>query len=160
MFRAGALAILTLSCLYCFGLVVKYLIGDEFVGWNRIILVASVLISAVVCLVMVADAYDFWIRGRSFAIADVRKLQLTALILLGLALSMSALVVKYALFMTIAPAIIIYVMLIVKPTNEAAVAQVKGEKKAQKTAKARRSMSTRGTETPATRQRRGGRKTR
>jgi hypothetical protein len=110
---------------------------------------------------MTADAWDFWMHERSYSINDVRKVQLAVTIVLGLALAMSALVVKWALFMTIAPAIIIYLFLVVRPTNEAAVKEIKESEKQRKAAK-RKAQGTTGrvSQPAAARQRRGGRKRR
>jgi len=166
LFRAAGLGVLTISFVYSAYLVItvalrKTISGQAVEGTDLIILMVSLILTTLACLVMTADAWDFWMHERSYSINDVRKVQLAVTIVLGLALAMSALVVKWALFMTIAPAIIIYLFLVVRPTNEAAVKELKESEKQRKAAK-RRGQGTAGhaSQPAAARQRRGGRKRR
>lgn len=164
LFRAAGLGILMLSFVYCVYLVITVATGRRISGMavegsDLIILLVSLALAALTSLVMTADAWDFWMRDRSYAINDVRKLQLAVLIVLGLSLAMSALVVKWALFMTIAPAIVVYMYLVVRPTNEAAVKELKESEKRRKESTRRRQATGRAaSQSTPTRQRRGGRK--
>lgn len=164
LFRAAGLGILTISFVYCGYLVytvatTQVITGQSVEGSDLIILIVSLILAALSGLVMTADAWDFWMHDpRAYSLNDVRKVQLAVLIVLGLALVMSALVVTWALFMTIAPALIIYLFLVVRPTNEAAVKELKESEKQRKAAKRRGPTASRSSQPAVSRQRRGGRK--
>lgn len=154
LFRAAALTILTGSTLYCGFLTYGYITDDPYAGWNGVILVASVALAGFACLAMTADAYDYLMRGRHFALEDVSKLQMITLVVLGVAFAASAFVVGPKLFVTLAPAVVVYILLVVKPTNVEAQEAMKGRPR--KPAPASRGRT--AARPVANRQRRGGRK--
>ncbi len=126
LFRAAASAVLVISTLYCGALTYSYATGDRYTGNDRLILIVALAGATLCCIIMSADAYDFLMRGkRRYKIEDVRKVEILVLIALGLALAMSALVVGLQLFVTLVPAVAIYSLLVVRPTNEEAHAEAK-----------------------------------
>jgi hypothetical protein len=158
MFNAGASAVLMLSCIYCGFQTISAATGGKYTGNNQLMLVASLALATVATLIMTADAYDFLMRGaRKFKVDDVRKIELIVMIVLGLALAVSSLVVGFALFVTLVPAVVVYTFLVVRPTNAEAQARLKNER--QET-KARREDKLRkaSTQSVQKRQRKGGRK--
>lgn len=158
LFKAAASAILLISTIYCGFQTYAAATGSRYTGNDRLILTVSLVLTTLACLVMTADAYDFLIRpARRYKLEDVRKLQMIVLIVLGGALSASALVVGAQLFMTLVPAVVIYVLLVVRPTNAEAQEQLK--KQRQRTKAQRTANRGRPSAQPAVkRQRRGGRK--
>jgi hypothetical protein len=131
LFRAGASAILVISMLYCGYLAYRFITGhDTFVaggnitGTDRLMIIVSLCLATVSLVVMSADAHDYLMRvERRFKLKDVRKLEIIVLIVLGLALAMSALVVGPQLFVALVPAVAIYTLMVVRPTNAEAHAE-------------------------------------
>jgi hypothetical protein len=162
LFRAFALTILTGSTVYAAFLTYGYIIDDRYVGWKATVLVATVALATFALLAMTADAFDYLMRDRRYPLEDVTKLQLVVLVVLGVAFTASAFVVGLRLFMTFAPAVVIYVLFVVRPTNVAAQAALESRprSKAAATPRSKSATSSRGraAEPAVKRQRRGGRK--
>lgn len=126
MYRAVITGILLISTIYCGWLAYVYATNGRYSGNQLLILVLSLVGATVTCLIMTADAYDFLMRSkRRFKLEDVRKIEILVLIVLGLALAASSLVVGLRLFVTLVPAVAVYTLLIVRPTNEEAHAEAK-----------------------------------
>ncbi|HET6496656.1 MAG TPA: hypothetical protein VFH61_14960 [Thermoleophilia bacterium] len=154
LFRALMLTILTGSTVYCAFLTYKYITDDRYVGWQATLLVVTVAFTTFSLLAMTADAFDYLMRERHYSLEDVTKLEMVVLVVLGIAFTASAFVVGLKLFMTFAPAVVIYILLVVKPTSVEA-------QEAMKDSPSKPARATRGRAAPQPvdkRQRRGGRK--
>jgi O-antigen/teichoic acid export membrane protein len=127
LFRAAATAILLISMLYCGWLAYTFIAGEagaDITGTDRLVMIVSAGLATVSLVVMSADTHDYLMRAeRRFKLKDVRKLEIIVLIALGLALSMSALVVGPQMFAALVPAVAIYTLLVVRPTNAEAHAE-------------------------------------
>lgn len=126
LYNAGATAIILLSAIYIGYSTIAYARGTIYTGNNKLLLVAALGLCTFALVVFLADSYDFLMRGeRKFKVEDVRKVEIAALLALGLGLSVSALVVGLKVFVTLVPAVAIYTLLVVRPTNAAAHADAK-----------------------------------
>ena len=162
LFRALMLTVLTGSTLYAVVLTYNYITDDRYVGWQATVLVATVALTAFALMAMTADAFDYLMRERHFSLQDVTKLEMVVLVALGIAFTVSAFVVGLKLFMTFAPAVVIYILLVVKPTSVEAQEAIKNSpRKAAPAARGKSATSSRGrtaAQPTESRQRRGGRK--
>jgi hypothetical protein len=162
LFRALMLTILTGSTVYAVMLAYNYITDDRYAGWQATVLVASVALSAFALMAMTADAFDYLMRERHFSLQEVTKLEMVVLVALGIAFTASAFVVGLKLFMTFAPAVVIYILLVVKPTSVEAQEAIKDSpRKSAPAARGKSATSSRGRTAARPsdgRQRRGGRK--
>jgi hypothetical protein len=126
LYNAGATGIMLLSAIYIGYSAFAYARSSTYAGNQKMLLVASLGLCTFALVVFLADSYDFLMRGeRKFKVEDVRKVEIAALIALGLGLSVSALVVGLKVFVTLVPAVAIYTLLVVRPTNAVAHAEAK-----------------------------------
>jgi hypothetical protein len=154
LFRALMLSILTGSTVYCAWLTYNYFTDDRYVGWQGTVLVVTVAFTTFSLLAMTADAFDYLMRERHYSLEDVTKMEMVVLVVLGIAFTASAFVVGLKLFMTFAPAVVIYILLVVKPTSVEAQEAMKDSPR--KPAPASRGRA--AAQPVEKRQRRGGRK--
>lgn len=126
LFNAAMSAIVLISTIYVGYLIVFYIRSPQYTGTQRWLLVGSLVVCTLALIVFTADSYDYLMHAqRKFKIEDVRKVEVVALIALGVGLSTSALVVGLKLFVTLVPAVIIYTLLVVRPSNAEAHTQAK-----------------------------------
>lgn len=152
LLRAAGLTVLTVSGIYCVMAAYQSLTGGRFDGWSRIALTAGLVFAALACFGMTADANDYWMRGRKFTPEKTRMMQSAVLFSLVLSFLLSVFVVKTMLFLWLAPAIVIYVMLVARPST--------AEAKAEAAKHPHRQVAASRGRPAAKRQRRGGRKRR
>ena len=150
LLRAVGLTVLTVSGIYCVMAAYQTLTGGQFAGWSRTALTAGLVFAALACFGMTADANDYWMRGRKFTPEKARMMQSAILFSLVLSFLLSVFVVKTMLFLWLAPAIVIYVMLVARPTT--------AEAKAEAAKRQHRPVAASRSRPAAKRQRRGGRK--
>ncbi len=152
LIRAAGLTVLTVSAIFCVMAAYQSLTSGRFDGWSRIAVTGGLLFAALACFGMTADANDYWMRGRKFTPEKTRMMQSAVLFSLVLSFLLSVFVLNALLFLWLAPAIVIYIVFVARPST--AEAKAEAAKHPQ-----RQVASSRG-RPAATRQRRGGRKRR